>query len=410
MPGANILPQELKIAVQTELLGNILPFWLAFPVDRVKGGFHGSVSNDLTIDDSVERSLVLCARMLWTFSAAYRTFPDPAYLDLAHHAYAYLTGPFLDKRSGGMYWWLNSNGQPVNDRKQTYGQAFAIYALSEFHLATGEQAPLQQAKELFALVEKHARDPRYGGYVEGCSRDWSLLAEMRLSQKERYNCPKSMNTLLHVLEGYTNLVRAWDDPLPRQCLSGLLAVFLDRVIDPQTHFTRLFFEMDWTPLGDRVSFGHDIECSWLLVEAAEALNDPHLLNRTIPVALAMAEAVYRRAIALDGSLFQEGDPKGITDYTKHWWAHAEGIVGFINAAQHCSPDNSPQAQSYIQAALRLWEYIQAHFVDRTHGEWFKELDHDGVPLPSQPKAGPWEDPYHQSRACLEIIRRIHSPR
>jgi cellobiose epimerase len=394
---------NLKQRMERELRENILPFWINHTVDP-GGGFYGAVSNDLVIDNSTPRSLVLCARLLWTYSAAYRMYGDESYLRMARHAYSYLKSAFLDPDYGGMYWWLDGTGQPYNDRKQTYGQAFAIYALSEMHRATGEDEPLGLAKTLYELVEKYAYDPLYGGYLEGCSRHWGSLIDMRLSEKEPYNLPKSMNTLLHVLEGYTSLLRVWPDENLKQQQRNLINVFFDHVIDSQTHFTRLFFDIEWNVFGDRISYGHDIECAWLLVEAVEGLDDPVLLMRAQAVALQMATAVRSQGMAADGSIVAEGGPMGWTNTERHWWAQAEGVIGFFRAHQIGWMAGVEQ-DSFLRTALKLWEYIENHFVDRHHGEWFKVLDRTGYPIPFQVKAGPWEDPYHHSRACMEVIRR-----
>jgi mannobiose 2-epimerase len=214
-----------------------------------------------------------------------------------------------------------------------------------------------------------------------------------------------MNTLLHVLEAYTNLLRAWPNPRLKQAQAGLLQAFLDHVINPQTHFTRLYLDYDWTSLSDHISFGHDIETSWLLVEAAEVLGSDSpagraLIERTRQVAVQMAEAVYQQGLGQDGSVMHEGSPRGIHDDDRHWWCQAEGVVGFLNAYQ-ISAD-----EKYAQAALRIWDYIEDKMVDRQHGEWFKVLDRSGNPILGQVKTGPWEDPYHHSRACLEVIRRL----
>lgn len=399
------LPHRLKERMEGELRGNILPFWIAHTVDHQDGGFFGAVSNELVIDNTIERSLVLCARMLWTYSAAYRFYRDPTYLAMAQHAYAYLTRQFHDHQYGGVFWRLDPIGQPVNDRKQTYGQAFAIYALSEYYRANGEPESLGMAQVLFELIEKHSHDSVHGGYIEGCARDWSALADMRLSDKEVYNSPKSMNTLLHVMEAYTNLLRVWDDPNLHKQLKKLVEIFLEHIIDPLTHFNRLFFDFPWNPIGDQVSFGHDIECSWLLVEAAEVLADEHLLGLTQQAALDIADAVHARGLDSDGSIFYEGGPDGITNSDKHWWVHAEGVVGFYNAYMICPALDINRRETYLSAALRLWDFIEAEFVDKQHGEWYKVLDRLGTPHVNHPKAGPWEDPYHQARACMEIIRR-----
>lgn len=391
---------SLAIQMEQELRGDILPFWLNHTVDRENGGFYGALTNDLQIENDVERSLVLCARVLWTFSAAYRQYKEPAYLDMARHAYASLTGPFLDQKYGGMYWWIDRNGRPVNDRKQTYGQAFAMYGLSEYFLASGEMAAFDHARNLFDLIEQHAFEPQYGGYIEGCARNWGPLADMRLSEKEPFNCPKSMNTLLHVLEGYTNLLRAWPNPRLIEQQTNLLKVFLNHVVDPSTHFTRLFFENDWRSLSNHISYGHDIETSWLLVEAAETLCNTDLIEEAREVAVKMAEAVYSQGLDTDGSVLVEGSPEGIIHPEKHWWCEAEGIVGFVNAYQISHNDR------FAAAALRIWDFINAHMIDRQHGEWFKVINQDGHPNRAAFKTGPWEDPYHHSRACLEIIRRV----
>lgn len=392
--------QSLAQRMQTELRHNILPFWIKHTVDTENGGFYGALTNDLQVKNDVERSLVLCARILWTYSAAYRKYGNPEYLDMARHAYAYLTGPFLDQEYGGMFWWIDRAGRPINDRKQTYGEAFAIYGLSEYSLASGESAALEHAKAIFNHIEQHAYDPEYGGYVEGCARNWGALEDVRLSEKELLGAPKSMNTLLHVLEGYTNLLRAWPDPRLKSQQARLLRVFLDHVVDPQTHFTRLFFQMDWRSLSDLISYGHDIETSWLLVEAAEGIGDKALIAETRKVAVEMAGAVYAQGLDADGSVMAEGSPRGIHHPEKHWWCEAEGIVGFVNAYQ-ISGD-----ETFAAAALRIWDFIEAHMIDRQHGEWFKVLTRAGSPIPGQVKTGPWEDPYHHSRACMEIIHRV----
>lgn len=391
--------KRIRGAMECELRENILPFWLRHSVDRENGGFYGAITNDLQVRNDVERSLVLCARILWTFSAAYRMYREPAYLEMAQHAYHYLVKKFLDRAYGGMFWWLNRDGKPINDIKRTYGQAFAIYGLSEYFLATDHVDALRLAQETFDKIEKHAYEPVHGGYIEGCTRSWGPLLDMRLSDKEPFNCPKSMNTLLHVLEGYTNLLRAWPNPHLKDAQAKLLRVFLDNVVDPQTHFTRLFFENDWTSLTDLISYGHDIETSWLLVEAAEVLEDEELIEETRHVAVKMAEAVYD-TLDNDGTVLAEGSPRGVHQPEKHWWCEAEGVVGFLNAYQISGKEQ------YARAAVRIWDFIETRMVDRQHGEWFKILHRDGTPIGEHVKTGPWEDPYHHSRACMEVIRRL----
>lgn len=383
--------------LEQELAGNILPFWMAQAVDRERGGFYGAVTNDLQVHNHVPRSAILCARVLWTYSRAYSRFRDAAYLDMARWAFAALTEVFWDQEYGGVYWTVDALGQPVMDRKHHYAQAFAIYGLCAFYETTGESQSLALAQELFRLLEKHAYDPVYGGYIEGSSRRWEALEDMRLSDRD-LDCRKSMNTMLHILEAYTQLARLWEPA--RAPHRALIEAFMDRIVHPEgTHF-RLFFDDAWRSLLDHVSYGHDIEGSWLLVEAAEVQGEAELLVQARKVALSMAEAVYRRGIDADGGLFYEAGPQGVVDGQKSWWVQAEAMVGFTNAYQLSGKEY------FLRAALRCWKYIQAHHVDRTHGGWFKVLLRNGTPDPKSYKVGPWECPYHHSRACIEMVDRL----
>jgi mannobiose 2-epimerase len=396
---------EWRQQLADELTGNILPFWMTYVMDRANGGFYGAVTNDLQVDNNVPRSAILCARILWTYAAAHRQLgaeqrsSAEAYLSMARWAYDYLTRVFWDLEYGGLYWHVDYQGYPVVDRKHHYAQAFGIYGLAEYYRATQDARSLALAQELFYLLEKHAYDAVNQGYIEGSSRAWGALQDMRLSDRE-INCRKSMNTILHILEAYTNLLRVWDDARLRAQHRALIEVIQQYVIDHQTHHFKLFFDDQWRSLSDHVSYGHDIEGSWLLVEAAEVQGDVELLEQVRASALAMAAAVYREGIDADGGLFYEGGPQGLVDTHKSWWVQAEAMVGFYNAHQL-----SGEAH-FAQAAYRCWEYIQSEVIDRTYGDWFKLLRRDGTPEPGSYKAGPWECPYHQSRACLELMARL----
>lgn len=386
--------------VEAELRENILPFWMIHPVDTINGGFYGALTNDLTIHNEIPHSAILCARILWTFSTAYREYKLPEYQAAARWAYDDLTQAFWDHDHGGVYWSVDSLGNPVLDRKHHYAQAFAIYGLSEYFRATQDPRSLELAQELFHFLEKHAFDPAYGGYIEGSSRTWKKLADMRLSTRE-LNCRKSMNTMLHVLEAYTNLLRVWEDAELKTQHKALIETFLDKIIDLQTHHFRLFFDDQWQSLIPNVSYGHDIEGSWLLVEAAEVQGDDHLLARVREAALQMAEAVYRQGRDQDGSLFYEGDSGAVTEAHKAWWVQAEAMVGFYNAYQLSGKTY------FAQAVQQSWHYIQNNLVDRTYGDWYKQRNPDGRVDESIYKVGPWECPYHHSRACFEIITRLN---
>ena len=392
---------DFKRQLEKELTGNILPFWMKYTVDKINGGFYGALTNDLEIHNEVPRSAILCARILWTYATAYRKLGDKEYLAMAHWAYDYLTRVFLDPEYGGLYWTVDYTGKPVFDRKHHYAQAFAIYGLSEYYRATQEPHSLVLAQTLFQLLEKHAYDPIYGGYIEGSSRKWEALADMRLSDRD-LNCRKSMNTMLHVLEAYTNLLRVWEDATLKAQHRALIETFQKHIVDHSTGHFKLFFDEGWNSLLDNMSFGHDIEGSWLLFEAAEVQGDPALVKQVRETAIQIAAAVYQDGLEQDGSLPYETGPQGLVDSDKSWWVQAEAMVGFYNAYQLSGQ------KRFAQAATQSWNYIQDKIVDRTHGDWIKRLHRDGTPDNTNYKVGPWECPYHDSRACFEMLDRLDS--
>jgi mannobiose 2-epimerase len=399
---------ELRRRARAELTLDILPFWVRHAFDQRTGGLSGVVTYDLRRFDDVPRHVVLCARILWTFAAAARIEARPEWLEIGRRAFTLLTGPFWDERHGGVYWSLEPGGQVHSDRKQIYAQAFAIYGLAEWHAVTGDQNALARARNLFDLVERHAAEPKFGGYMEARSGAWAELADLRLSGKD-LNAPKSMNTLLHLLEAYTALLRVWPDAGLRSRLHALLGAMLDHVVTarPYTH-CQLFFDLEWNSLSPVISYGHDIEASWLLWDAAEALNDARLLARSRPVALDMAAGVLAHGCDADGSVFYEGEQERVVKTDKHWWPQAEAVVGFLNAHALGGGD------VFLKAAERTWQFIEDHVVDREHGEWFAELERSGRPLPDYPehdgscKVGPWKCPYHNARACIEVMRRTQA--
>jgi len=286
-----------------------------------------------------------------------------------------------------------------DDKKKVYGEAFCLYALAEYHRAFHEPQALEQAVRVFDLIEAHARDEHYGGYFEVMSRDWLPCEDMRLSDKDM-NEKKSMNNHLHVLEGYTNLLRVWPQPRLADRLRELIDLFRQHILNAEQTHLQHFFDETWTPRSDSYTFGHDIEGSWLLCEAAEALGDHRLREEVETAAVRMARAVLDGGLDSDGGLFYEGREGRIVNPNKEWWPQAEAVVGFLNAWQ-LTGDNA-----FRQAAVRCWQFIQERVVDHEHGEWFWCIRPDGTPDPAQPKVSAWKCPYHNGRCCLEMIRRL----
>lgn len=385
--------------IEEELLTNILPFWMAHTIDQKNGGFYGEISNDLVINPHATKGALLNARILWTYAAAYRKYKDPAYLGMAQYAYHSLIHYFWDESHAGLYWEISAEGKPINKRKQIYGQAFGIYALSEFYAATGNQQALEQAVTIFHSIEKYSFDRVHGGYFEALSQDWQPIEDVRLSSLDM-NEKKSQNTHLHILEAYTNLLRVWRDSSLIQQHMALIDVMLNKITNVDTYHLILFLDEDWTPKSDHVSYGHDIEASWLLFEAAEVLGDENLLSQIQLRSIAMAQAVYDEGLDTDGALFYESTPDGTFVTRKSWWPQVEAAVGFLNAYQLSKQTH------FLDAALKNWDFIEKHFVDRKYGGWYRFANHDAPEHRSEPKVSFWKCPYHNSRACMELISRL----
>jgi len=391
-------PSDYIARIEGDLLRNILPFWMGRVVNT-DGGFFGSITNDLVVDRAAERGALLTSRILWTFSAAYVHYGDPAYLAAAGHAYADLAGNFRDREDGGFWWSIAADGAVVRDRKQVYGQAFAVYALAEYHEASGLREPLEMAKATYALIEAHARDRVHGGYLEAFSRAWEPIADMRLSAVDM-NEPKSQNTHLHVMEAYARLFVLWPDPSLRQALADLVGVMLGRIVNPATGHLGLFFSEDWALRSDRVSYGHDIEAAWLLCRSAEVLGDPGLAATIRPLAVRIAEATLGEGVDSDGGVYNEGGPAGLTNTDKEWWPQAEAIVGFINAFEISGEER------FLEAAFRAWDFVELRLIDRKRGEWYRGVTRDGRMLDNELKVSFWKCPYHNGRTGLEAVRRL----
>ncbi|QCT01526.1 N-acylglucosamine 2-epimerase [Paenibacillus algicola] len=386
-------------SIEDELKNNILSFWLNHTTDEVNGGFYGYINRSQQVDKTADKALVLNARIMWTFSAAYRLYRDSRYLETARRAYQFLKDYFTDAEHGGLYWSVSAAGEPVSTKKQVYGQAFVIYAYSEFYRATGDVSILKEVIELYHVLERHAYDPVHQGYIEALTREWKETNHNSLSAKD-LNSKKSMNTHLHVLEAYTNLYRIWPAPELRHQLHELITVTLDRIVCQDSWHFKLFFDMEWQRESDHISYGHDIEGSWLLYEAAEVLGEPDLLAKVRSAALQMAEATLKEGVDQDGGLFNEAGPSGLLDTDKDWWPQAEAVVGFYNAFQLTGNE------TYRDAALKAWTFIERHLVDKKHGEWHWSVRRDGTLSHNEEKAGPWKCPYHNSRACMEMIQRL----
>ena len=388
----------LQVADFQAELTNILAYWRTYTPDHTHGGFYGQLANDNRVNAEAPKGAVLHARILWTFAAAHNHAPDAENLAVARRAYDYLIAHFLDAEHGGVYWSVDYRGRPLDPKKQIYALAFSIYGLAEYYRASGDAAALGHAQVLFRSIEAHSFDPQQGGYLEAFARDWQPLGDLRLSAKDA-NEKKTMNTDLHILEAYANLYRVWPDAALRRQLKALLLDFTDHLIDPKTNHLILFLNEHWQPKPDAISFGHDIEAAWLLLEAAEVLHEPGLVAHFRQTAVQLAAAAAE-GLASDGSLRYELEPSGHWAPDRHWWVQAEAVVGFYNAYQ---VSGNEQFRTQSEGA---WQFIQQHLLDRENGEWFWGVRPDYSVMPGEDKAGFWKCPYHNGRACLEMLRRL----
>ncbi len=391
--------QSLKEELDNTVKKNILSYWVNNAPDSDNGGFIGHVDFDNIKDNEANKGIVLNARILWTFALAYRKLQDDVFRSLADRAYTYIKNCFLDQTYGGVYWELDAQGNPVNKKKQVYAQAFTIYALTEYYKISKNQEVLDWAIELFDFIEKYSFDEKNQGYIEAFSEDWSTLEDMRLSDKDA-NLEKTMNTHLHILEAYTNLYSVWTNAHLKTQQERLITLFLEKFINEDDHLN-LFFSNTWEKRGSIISFGHDIECAWLLTEAAEIIDNQQLIKETKEASLRIATKFIKEAIDTDGGIINERDTEnGYIDYEKHWWQHAEALVGLMNSYTISKDDR------FVEPIFTIWSFIKKHLIDYQNGEWFWKVNKEGTPDEKQEKIGFWKCPYHNSRACFEMIDRI----
>ncbi|MCD8044659.1 MAG: AGE family epimerase/isomerase [Tannerellaceae bacterium] len=390
---------KLKQEVQQELTTNILPYWIKKMPDPHNGGFYGCITGNETPIPTAEKGAILNARILWTFSAAYRLYQKAEYLQIAIRAKREIIDRFYDKEYGGIYWSLDATGHPLDTKKQTYAIAFAIYGLSEYHRATADEEAFQYALKLFHDIETHCFDKQKNGYYEAFTRQWDEIADMRLSAKDA-NERKTMNTHLHLLESYTNLYRVWKNKQLKHQLKNLIYLFIYEILDIDTKHLRLFFNDDWQSKHPIISYGHDIEASWLIHEAALVISDNQLLTEIEPYIIEIAEAATEGFLPGAGMIYELHTDTSSVDADRHWWVQAEAIVGYINLYQHFGDKPS------LSRALQNWEFIKKHLIDHTNGEWYWSIRPDGTINPKENKAGFWKCPYHNTRMCTELIERF----
>ena len=387
----------LKNKAKTELI-NILDYWLKNTIDKENGGFIGEINHQNVINNNSEKGAVLNARILWSFSAAYAVEKNPEYLKTAKRAFQYIKDYFFDKEFGGIFWSLQADGKPKDTKNQIYAIAFVIYGLSEFYKIFKNEDALELAQSLFYKIELYSKDYKNKGYLEAFTRDWQEIEDLRLSEKDA-NEKKTMNTHLHIVEAYANLYLIWPNPKLKDSIKEILEVIALYFINKYTWHLKLFFDENWKEKEDVISYGHDIEAAWLLQWCAEAIEDEVLIKNYQKYAVAFADAT-KEGLDADGGLWYEYEPKEqklIAE--KHWWPQAELWIGMINAWQ------LTQNEEFLEITEKNFEFVEKYIIDHKNGEWIWGVYADYSPI-RKDKAGFWKCPYHNSRACIELIKRL----
>ena len=380
--------------IKKELTGHIIPFWNKLK-DEENGGFYGYVGNDLVLDKKADKGVILNSRILWFYSSCYAVLKDEKCLEMANHAYDFAKNHCVDYDNGGVYWMLDYKGNPADTMKHTYNIAFAIYALSAYYNATGNKEALELAEKLFGDIEANTLDEY--GYREAFSKEWELVSNDALSENG-LQADKTMNTILHLIEGYTELYKANKNEKVGERLKFLLGQMKEKVYDPERTALKVFFNTKLELIGDIHSYGHDIEATWLMDRACDILGDEALIKEFAEMNLKISRNIQN--IALDNGALNNERDKDKIDKTRIWWVQAESIVGFINAYQHSGD------KEFLESAHMIWEYIKENVVDkRADGEWHWEVSYENVPGTTRETAGPWKCPYHNGRMCLEVITR-----
>lgn len=402
---------QMKEEVKQELLTDIIPFWKKLRDDEY-GGYYGWLSYDLVLDKEAEKGCILNSRITWFFANAYTAwktgliteaeckaagYTGEELLAEAEHGYRFLKEHCIDREYGGIYWSLKYDGTPLDTTKHTYNQAFCIYALSSYYEASGDEEALKLARELFHLIEEKCTDEV--GYLEAFTREFLPESNEKLSENGVL-ADKTMNTLLHVFEAYTELYRVSKDKEVGERLRWIMDVFAEKVYNPAKHRQEVFFDANYNTILDLHSYGHDIETAWLMDRGVEVLGDPEYEEKMYPITKALTAQIYRAAFN-GHSLANECD-RGIVNAHRVWWVQAENIIGFLNGYE-----KQPEHDEYLDAVLSQWEFIQKYVIDRRPGsEWYWEVNEDGSPIEGRPIVEPWKCPYHNGRMCMEVLKRI----
>ena len=382
--------------IRNHLTDCIIPFWKNLRDDK-NGGYYGWVGYDLKVDKKAVKGCILNSRILWFFSNAYTMLKDPSLLKEADHGFAFMKQYCMDRENGGIFWSIQYDGKPEDTTKHTYNQAFAIYALSSYYEASGKEEALDMAKELFHIIEGKCTDEI--GYKEAFDKEFHEIENDKLSENGVI-AEKTMNTLLHVFEAYTELYRVAKLPEVGERLHWIMETFAHKVYNLELHRQEVFFDKNMKSILDLHSYGHDIETAWLIDRGVEVLGDPKMEELLSPITRDLTAQIYK--VAFNGHSLANECEKGVVNTHRIWWVQAETVIGFLNGYQ-----KDPSKKEYLEAAEAEWQFIKDYVIDKRSGsEWYWEVDENGNPYPDRPIVEPWKCPYHNGRMCMEVMKRL----
>ncbi|MDE7326842.1 MAG: AGE family epimerase/isomerase [Lachnospiraceae bacterium] len=389
------MDMEMRRLAEEHLRTKLLPFWKRMR-DEKNGGFYGYMDFDLNVDEKAQKGCILNSRILWFFSNAAMVLKDPSLLEYADHAYRFMMEHCIDREYGGVYWSVHYDGSRADATKHTYNQAFAVYALASYYDATGKKEALLQAYALMELIEGKCTDEI--GYLEAFDRSFSPVENDKLSENGVI-AEKTMNTLLHVFEAYTEVYRVAKYKLAAERLRFMMNVIAKKIYNPEKRRQEVFFDREMNSIIDLHSYGHDIETAWLVDRGLKVLGDTEMEGKLSPITRALTARIYERAY-VDHSLLNECE-RGVDNTSRIWWVQAEAVIGFYNGWQE-----TPEHTEYLAASEDIFRYIMENLVDpRADSEWYWELDQDKKPSSRKPIVEPWKCPYHNGRMCMELIKR-----
>lgn len=394
----------MKKEIEKHLINDLIPFWMGLRDNRY-GGYYGWVDYEREVNQYAVKGCILNSRITWFFANAYMLLGDKTLLEEAKHGFEFLKNHCWDKVNGGVFWSVKYDGTPEETLKHTYNQAFSIYALSSYYEASGDREALKMAYTLYELIESKMRDEL--GYKEAFNENFHEIDNEKLSENG-VMASKTMNTLLHVFEAYTELYRVDKKAEVKEKLMWMMDLIAEKIYNPELHRQEVFFDEKWNTLIDLHSYGHDIETAWLVDRSVEVIGEKKYEEMMTPITLDLARQV--RKLAFNGESLSNECEKGIDDTNRVWWVQAETVVGFLNAAEKCGRD-SQEGEEYLEAAKSVWEFIKTYVIDWREGyeagrEWYWLVDEKGNPYNDKPIVEPWKCPYHNGRMCFEVMKRL----